>query len=265
MKLIFDMLGQNLATLSTIINIPIYALVLLAIVPSIATLVSIGRHVIGSNSFNTYVPIVTSLVFLELGFLPGIIISSIVFLTTLFTRRVLLRYRMHYFVRISFIYTVVCFVLFIFLVLFYSLYAKFDLSGNSILSFEPIFPIILLVTLVEEYFNTVVKEGENKVFIMFLETLAISIIAFVIVSSAFFIQVLVDNIWILLLLFPINVVLARWEGLRFVEIFRFKSVISSEMRRIEETETESKKKSKKSKNNSDKDTSSGKKNASFLW
>jgi hypothetical protein len=94
-----------LANLSNL-DLPLYAMVLLGVVPTIATIVSFFRHVIGFRSFNIYVPIITSIVFLELGILYGLIIASIVFLSTVLTRRFLQRYRMHYFVRISFIYTI---------------------------------------------------------------------------------------------------------------------------------------------------------------
>ncbi|PIR43358.1 hypothetical protein COV24_03125 [candidate division WWE3 bacterium CG10_big_fil_rev_8_21_14_0_10_32_10] len=263
------MIAENLTTISTVMDIPVYAMVLLALVPTIATVVSFGRHVFGFNSFNIYVPIVTALVFLQIGLLEGLIISTLIFLITIYTRKLLINYRMHYYVRISFIYTIVCFAIFGFLVLLSLISAKTGIHLDKYLNFQPIFQIILLVTLVEEYFSTVVKEGENKVFVMFLETLAISVIGFVLISSTFFVKIIVNNIWILLLLFPLNIILARYEGLRFSELVRFKSVLFSEMRRIEENEDEKdKKKKKKNKNKKivdSKTNSSGVSTGKFIW
>jgi len=235
------MLEQTINYIPNALDVPIYAMVLLGIVPTIATIVSFARHVIGFKSFSVYVPIITTIVFLELGIVYGIAIACAVFLVTIFTRRILHKYRMHYFFRISFIYTIVCFILFALLV------ALTALNLGHLIDFRPLFPVILLITVVEEYFNNVVKEGENRVTVMFLETLAISVISYFVISSTFFTKIMVDNIWLLLFLFPINILLARWEGLRFSEIARFKGVIGNEMKKLEDEEEESKKKKKKKK------------------
>lgn len=235
------MTNETLTAYSSLVGIPIYAMVLLGIVPTIATLVSVGRHIIGFNSFSIYVPIITTIAFLELGLGYGVVVAALVFLTTILARRLLLQFRFHYFVRVSFVYTLVCFLLFLFIFLF-SLLAPINL-----LDFKPLFPVILLVTLVEEYYKTLLKDGENKVFTMFLETIVISSASFLIISSAFFTDFVLNHIWILLLLFPINLILAGWEGLRFSELSRFKTVISSEMRRIQEEDMEGTKKAKKKK------------------
>ncbi|NCT55312.1 hypothetical protein GW755_00545 [bacterium] len=232
------MILDNVNNLSNVLNVPVYAMVLLGIVPTIATIVSFGRHVLGFKSFSIYVPIITSIVFLDLGLVYGLVVASIVLFTTLITRRLLIKFRMHYFVRISFIYTIVCFLLFGVLV------TLSFFSYGELLNFKPLFPVILLVTLVEEYFNSVVKDGENKVMLMFLETLGISTLSYFIISSAFFTSVILNNLWLLLLLFPINIALAGWEGLRFSELSRFKSVILNEMNAIE-AEADTKKEKKK--------------------
>jgi hypothetical protein len=132
---------ESLTAYSSLVGIPVYAMVLLGIVPTIATLVSMGRHVIGFKSFSIYVPIITTIAFLELGLLYGIIVATIVFATTILARKLLVKFRFHYFVRVSFVYTLVCFLLFLFILLF-SLLAPINL-----LDFKPLFPVILLVTL----------------------------------------------------------------------------------------------------------------------
>ncbi len=242
---------------TNLVNVPIYALVLLAIVPTIATLVSLARHIFGFRSFSIYVPIITSIVFLELGLFYGIFTSTVIFFTTLLTHRFLKKFRMHYYVRVSFIYTVVCFLLFTLLLIF-SLFYK-----DSYYNFRPLFPIILLVTLVESFFRTTVKEGEKRVFLMFLETIFISTISYLLISSTFFAKFITTHVWVLLFLFPLNAFLARYEGLRFSEFARFKNVILSEMTKLEEEEAafKKKKRKKKEKNTSKKES----KKSVFFW
>lgn len=224
---------------SSFSGIPVYALIVLGVVPLIATLVSFARHVVGFNGFSVFVTIIITLAFLDLGFFSGLLISSIIFAATIGARKILARFRFHYFVRISFVYTAVCFLVF-FAIVFLSLFINInDFSKN------PLFPIILLITLVEEYYNSVIREGERKVSLMYVETLFIASLSYFLMTSAFFSTFILNNPWILVLLFPINFFLASYQGLRLSEFYRFKSVLQNEMKIIEEGEEEGKKKKKK--------------------
>ena len=224
---------------SSFSGIYIYALIVLGIVPIIATLVSFARHVIGFNGFSVFVTIITTIAFLELGFLAGLLIGSLIFASTIFARGILARFRFHYFVRISFVYTAVCFLVF-FVIALLSIFLDF-----KILETTALFPTILLITLIEDYYNTTIREGEKRTTLMYGETLVISSVSYFLITSKFFSEFVLNNVWILLLLFPINLFIATYQGLRLSEFYRFKSVIQNEMKVLEEEDDEDNKKNKK--------------------
>lgn len=241
---------------SSFSSIPIFALIVLGIVPLIATVVSFARHVAGFNGFSVFVTVVTALAFLDLGFFGGILVSGIIFFSTLGARRILAKFRFHYYVRISFVYTAVCFLVF-FVVSIISAFLNIETFTKN-----PLFPMILLITLVEEYYTSTIREGERKVILMYVETLCIAGISFFLITSAFFSEYVLKNPWVLVLLFPINLFLASYQGLRLSEFYRFKSVISNEMKIIEEEEEEDKKKKKRKKKEAVKEEVKPK---TFIW
>ena len=226
---------------SSLQGIPVYALILLGIVPFIATLVSFARHVLGFNGFSVYVTIITAIAFLELGFFGGLLISLVIFFSTLVARNILAKFRFHYYVRISFVYTAVCFLVFFVIA---ALSILFDFKA---LETPALFPTILLITLIEEYYTTTIREGERRSAFMFLETLFIAGSSYFLITSSLFSEIVLNNVWILILLFPINLLLASYQGLRLSELYRFKSVILNEAKIIEAEEEEDAKKKKKKK------------------
>ena len=220
------MLDYNFSTFLTDIDLPTYLLVLLGIIPTIATVASIARHFFGFKGLSLFVPIIMTIVFLEVDLVPGILFSVGIFLATALTRKVLRDFRMHYFVRVSFIYSIVCFLIFGMLVIL-------PFIGIQD-AFKSLFPVILLVTLVEEFFGKIIKEGSKRILPIFLESLGISIASYFIIYYILLSPWVAEHPWSLLVLFPINALMAGWEGLRLTELKRFKSVIDNEVKKIEE-------------------------------
>lgn len=219
---------NQIFSFSSINSINVYALVLLGVIPTIATLISFFRHFIGFNSFGMFVSIISTVVFLELGIWIGIFVSLLMFAITVAIRRILQSMRFHYFVRISFVYISICFLLFI-LIFLLSNFINLNQLG-----YKPLLALILLISLSEQYFESILRDGEEKVFKMFLETQLVSILGFLFITYLVFSPFIVNNLWILLFLFPLNFLIATYEGLRLSEIVRFKSVILAESKRLEE-------------------------------
>ncbi len=219
---------NQIFSFSSFSNINVYALVLLGVVPTIATLISFFRHFIGFNSFGIFVSIISTIVFLELGVLVGLLVSLLMFGITVAIRRVLQSLRFHYFVRISFVYISICALVFAFIFLLSNFV---DLNSYG---YKPLLALILLISLSEQYFESILRDGESKVFKMFLETQFISILGFLFITYLVYSPFILNNLWILLFLFPINFLIATYEGLRLSEIVRFKSVILAESKRLEE-------------------------------
>ena len=88
-----------------------------------------------------------------------------------------------------------------------------------------IFPILIMITLVEKFIAVQIEKGNQTAMLLALETLLISIIGFYIASWEGLIRFLVAYPWTILFTIPINIILGKWTGLRLTEYLRFKDVI----------------------------------------
>jgi len=114
--------------------------------------------------------------------------------------------------------TVVAFVILFML----TLGSSFRRTGLAAVS---IFPILIIITLVEKFVAVQIEKGNRTAVILALETLLISIVGFYLASWDLLIGILIANPWIVLLTLPINFFLGKWTGLRLSEYLRFKNIL----------------------------------------
>jgi len=88
-----------------------------------------------------------------------------------------------------------------------------------------IFPILIMITLVEKFITVQIEKGNKTALILAFETLIISITGFYIASWEFLIRFLITYPWAVLLTIPINIFLGKWTGIRLTEYFRFRKII----------------------------------------
>ena len=88
-----------------------------------------------------------------------------------------------------------------------------------------IFPILIMITIVEKFVTTQIEKGTKAALLLAGETLVISIIGYFLLRWKGAENFVIAFPWIILLIFPINILLGKWTGLRLSEYFRFKEVI----------------------------------------
>ena len=88
-----------------------------------------------------------------------------------------------------------------------------------------IFPILIMITLVEKFIAIQIEKGTKAAFVLAIETLLISIIGYFVASWSFLIQALIYWPWIVIFTIPLNILLGKWTGLRLSEYLRFKEVM----------------------------------------
>jgi hypothetical protein len=88
-----------------------------------------------------------------------------------------------------------------------------------------IFPIVIMITMVEKFVTVQIEKGDKMAVILALETLAISIIGYYLVSWELLTHFITSYPWIILLTIPVNIALGKWTGLRLMEYLRFRDVI----------------------------------------
>jgi len=200
-------------------GVPLETVILILMFPVIATLIVFLRQVLGIKAFGIYTPLIITFAFLATHDLRyGIAIFISVILVGMLTRFLLRPLRLLYLPRVAIMLSVVAAAMLILLTFGGSL-RRTGLAAVSI------FPILIMITLVEKFVAIQIEKGDKTAIILAIETLIISIVGYFIASWHFLIQALIYWPWIILFTFPINIILGKWTGLRISEYFRFKEIM----------------------------------------
>ena len=199
-------------------GVPINSIILILMLPVIATILAFARQVIGIKSFGLITPTMTTLSFLVMGLQPGLIVFIAIVLSGTITRSVLRRLRLLYLPRMALVLTSVSLSLLLLLGL--------GVANNqsSVLAFS-IFPALILTILAEEFIAAQFKLGVRSALTLTAWTLALSTICYFIVSSEIFRTSILSYPEIILLTIPLNIALGQWGGLRMTEYFRFRELL----------------------------------------
>jgi PKD repeat protein len=199
-------------------GVPINSIILILMLPVIATILAFARQVIGIKAFGLITPAMTTISFLVMGLRYGLIVFAAVLLAGTLTRLALRKLRLLYLPRMALVLTSVSLALLVLL----GLGVANDRS--SILSFS-IFPALILTILAEEFIAAQFKGGLRSALTITAWTLVLATICYFIVSSEIFRTLVLSYPEIILLAIPINIGLGRWSGLRLFEYFRFRKLL----------------------------------------
>lgn len=200
-------------------GVPMETVGMLFMLPILMTFIALLRQVIGIKAFGIYTPAIATFAFLGLEKLRyGVAIFITVIFVGMIMRYVLKKLRLLYLPRVAINLTVVSFSILVLL----ALGGEFQRTG---LSSAFIFPVLILITLVEKFVATQIEKGSKTALILALETLIISIAGFYMIGWNFLESSVLAYPWIVLITLPINFLLGRWSGLRLAEYFRFKDVL----------------------------------------
>lgn len=199
-------------------GVPQDTVVLLLMLPIIATVIALFRQVIGIKSFGIYTPLIITFAFIAIGLKYGVAIFLSVLLTGMIMRLVLKKFRLLYLPRVAITLTIVVFVILVILV-----------AGGSLkrtgLAAASIFPLLIIITIVEKFIAAQIEKGGKTAFLLALETLIISLVGFYIAKWQGLIEAIMAYPWLILLVVPFNIFLGKWSGLRLSEYWRFREVI----------------------------------------
>lgn len=202
--------------------IPKDVLEILIIIPILATLISIGRYVIGFKTLGIYAPIILAIGFKLTGLRYGLILTLLVVIASLIGYRFLSKVRMHYITRVAANYSLLS-------ILLISGIITFDnISFLGFTNFDKINPIgvVLIATLSDFFIKMYVKKSLVTSLRSLFETVLISTIGWYVITSQNLTTIVFKNLWILPLLIGINLFLGQYKGFRLKEIFRFRSISS---------------------------------------
>ena len=179
-------------------GVPFETVILILMLPLIATFIALLRQTFGIKAFGIYTPLIITFAFLATnGIRYGIFIFVAVILSGMIMRFVLKPFRLLYLPRVAIMISVVAMAILIMLTLGCSL-KRTGLAAVSI------FPILIMITLVEKFIAVQIEKGNKVAFKLALETLVISIVCYYLASWETLIKLLAGYPWLILFTLPIN-------------------------------------------------------------
>lgn len=193
-------------------------LFLILILPVVATIISFARQVIGIKAFGIFVPTIMTLAFIVTQLKYGLAIFAVLLITATLTRIVARYLKLLYLPRMAIVLTVVSFSI----VVMFMLASYFDRPTFLTIS---IFPILMMIMLTESFVEAQIEQGNRSAIIITLETLALAVVSYSVVTWDWFATFIMSYPEAILLTILINFILGRFTGLRLTEYLRFRQLI----------------------------------------
>lgn len=194
-------------------------LVLLLLLPLVATLVSFLHYVVGFSGYGIFMPTMIAIAFLATGVFGGLMLFAIILIVSILSNLVLRKLKLHFWPARSISLTMISIVTFL-LMVFSSFVKWIDISQISI------FPILFMILLAEEFSRTQLVKSKNEAKKLTIGTIILAVTGAVIMNFSR-VQNFVLNFpdLIVLLVVVANLLVGNYSGIRWSEIGRFKKAI----------------------------------------
>lgn len=194
-------------------------IVLLLLLPLIATLVSVLHYIFGLSGYGIFMPTMMAVAFLATGIVGGMVLFGMILTVTLFSNYVLRRFKLHFWparsINLMFI------TLGTFGVMMVSTYWKLvDISQISI------FPILFMIMLTEEFVRTQLAKSKSEAKKLMIGTLILAVVGAVTMQVRQVQELVLLHPGISLMLgLVVNLIVGNYSGIRWSEISRFRRAI----------------------------------------
>lgn len=201
------------------IGIPANTVILVLLLPLLATVIAFARHIIGLPTLGIIVPVALSITLLATGITAGALLLFAIVIGSIFARILLKRIRIMHMPKMSLSVFMVSIMVLVTLVLGAS-------NGLLVVKQLSIFPVLLLILLSERIIALQIDRKLWETSIITLTNLGLGVAGFLILSSTMVRETVLLYPELTLLLVPINIAIGRYFGLRLTEYFRFKKVLN---------------------------------------
>jgi hypothetical protein len=215
---IFNFLGYWVQQ-SVLLGIPANTIVLILLIPILAMFVTFVRVILGLPTLELLVPIALVYAFVAVGVVLGLIILAAIILASYASRFVLKRVPIMYFPKRSISLFLLAFFVFIAL----TVTAAIDSEMVRTLS---IFPVLILTLLGDSIVSVQLYKSFIETFVITSTTICIGLVGFLLATAPVFQRLIVLYPEVVLLTLPLNILMGRYFGLRFFELFRFNAMRS---------------------------------------
>ncbi|MEI7604042.1 MAG: 7TM domain-containing protein [bacterium] len=222
-----DVVAQHFINyLSTDKAIAEQTLILILMLPIIAMLVVSARHILGLKSFGMYVPIIATYALATLGFKIGLVLILYLAAIGLVTRYSISILRIHYLSRLSLVIGVstIASLVFIYILTIIDPLAAYAQQGAL--------SIVLVISFAETFVSTEIQKGSRTALYLFAETIVIAVLGSLLIRWDFMRNLLLDFPYIIIVTILLNVIIGKWKGLRLSEMWRFRTIKKSTIKKV---------------------------------
>lgn len=194
-------------------------LVLLLLLPLVATLVSFLHYVAGLSGYGIFMPTMIAIAFLATGVFGGLLLFALILMISLMSNLILKKLKLHFWPARAINLMMISIGTFVLMVIS-SFVSWLDISKISI------FPILFMILLAEEFTRTQLVKSRNEAKKLMIGTIVLAVAGAVTMNFAW-IQDLVLRYpdLIVLMVLSINLLVGNYSGIRWMEISRFKKGI----------------------------------------
>jgi len=186
-------------------------LVLLLLLPLVASLIAAARHFLGIAGFGIFTPAMISVAFLATGITSGLTLFLVILLMATIARLLLKKFKVHYLPRMAILLWFICLGIFLAIIAFPNV---------------SIFPILFMILLVENFIEVQTGRSIKEAVGMTAETLLIALFGYFLMNwRQLQVFVLLNPEISVLSVLLFNVIIGRYAGFRLLEYQRFKAVI----------------------------------------
>lgn len=213
-------------------GIPDNTIILILLLPVIATIIAIFKQVIGLSTMGVYMPSIITLAFLILGLEFGLVTFLLIVATGVIAHKMFDPMKLLYVPKMALVITTVSITL-LFLI---TLTVYFKLFAIDFIALT-IFPVLIMGTLTERFARLTSTKGFKGSAIVLIETITVCIITYFLTGGTInliftkfqftFLRNLILNYpEIIIFIIGINIYLGKWTGLQLTEVFRFRNIIN---------------------------------------
>lgn len=196
----------------------------LLVLPFLASMIAVARHLFGLATYGTFLPVVFSLLWAEVGLDWGVILTVFLYLWSWLARFVLKktlvgRFRINYLPRMAILLMLIGLG-----VLFLGLLPGWQIFTTDA---QVVFPLVLLIVMMQNMLETQISLSKKEAREMLWETLGFSLLGYL-----FFVWTWLGELVItypgatIIITFLFNLLVGRFLGFRLLEYRKFKTILT---------------------------------------
>ncbi|MHB8362332.1 MAG: 7TM domain-containing protein [Patescibacteria group bacterium] len=193
------------------------ALYILLAIPVVALFIVFIRQVIGFETFNLYMTVLSIIAFFSTGLLYGIFFVLYILIFEIILKYLIKNFTLHHTAREA---LTISFISFAIIASLYSVHAIFNYHHQI-----SIYAILILMLLGESLATMKIKKGERHGNYIYLQTIIIGLLIYIIIGSTDFRIIIIKYPVLSLIAIIFDIYIGRVTSLRLTEFFRFRKLI----------------------------------------